>query len=735
MSVFIELTIDDFQRTFLKQVEDNSYSGGRRGGAGEPNVRRPLRGIEIKDDTYATMRVVQADGTEIPLFDSSDSAGTSNRYSNFLLQSVQEQRMEKQQIVETFGDPYIYFFGEAPRFINCSAILLNTLDFNWRAEWWQNYDKYLRGTKLVEQGARCYLFYDEIVLEGYIVSAAAVETAEQPYFVQLQFQMFLTNYANISLIGDPFYPTRDSAQVPEGIDLTSADAISKLTPKARGRYPQPGDMAAEVYTAYLKQVGAIQIQQQIANAQSIEQAQKLQRDYQLQQLGLGTDILGALGDAFKDTLNAIKGKKPATDNRSLGSIFASDVASAVSKEASKAAADLKQQFKKNFQMNPDPNGFGGEFNLADVLRRAVFYSTPYPGQNIDAFIQNAQFNVFEGQKPSPTVQRNFPFRSLISDNYDEYTKPEVGQGSAADIFKQRFGQPIGPSKDPYNQIDQEMCKRGAQASAQTYYAFGLVSWSPGQGFSSSSGSGSLPGTGVGFGSAGGPLGFGGGQGGAVGFGGTGNGPASINPNYLPAGYGGYVLGFGKGFKPSFSRTPGSTPGVGGAYGGMMGGGIGPGVGGALGGYGASSYGNPNFPQAGSPMAQTFNQNPIGNPSGDPYGLGFTKYGPNTTTSYPFTGGYAPDGTFKGGIGPGGGGKFAGAGFGGGFGAGGGVGKGGSGILGGGANVNAVAGFGVGIKGTGAFGMQSVPGSLDPTGQGGGSANCDSNATKKNSATL
>ena len=79
-----------------------------------------------------------------------------------MLQNVQEAHMEKHQIVETFGESYIFFFGEAPRFIDVSAVIINSHDFNWEAEWWDNYNRFLRGTKSVEQGARTYLFYDEI---------------------------------------------------------------------------------------------------------------------------------------------------------------------------------------------------------------------------------------------------------------------------------------------------------------------------------------------------------------------------------------------------------------------------------------------------------------------------------------------------------------------------------------------------------------------------------------------
>ena len=188
-----------------------------------------MRGIEIKDDTYAYIKVVQTNGTEIPVMDSSSRTGTNaGGYTNFILQSVSEQRMEKHQIVETFGDNYVFFFGEQPRFLDCQAVLVSTHDFDWRAEWWDNYENFWRGTKLVEMGARCYMAWDDIVIEGYMLQAAATEQSEQPYTVQLQFRFFVTKYQNINLYNVEQFPVRQSVDLPAGVELTDSDAFSKL---------------------------------------------------------------------------------------------------------------------------------------------------------------------------------------------------------------------------------------------------------------------------------------------------------------------------------------------------------------------------------------------------------------------------------------------------------------------------------------------------------------------------
>jgi hypothetical protein len=222
LAVYIELTTDAFAATFNAQQSAVTPSGR----AGISNARRPLRGLEIKDDTYAILKVVLANGREIPLIDSGAVGGTNTQYSNFILQSVTEARMEKHQIVETFGESYIFFFGESPRFLDVQAILVDSLDFNWYAEFWANYDQYLRGSKSVEMGARTYMFYDDNVVEGYMLMAQASKTSDQPLQARLSFRLFLTNYQNISFIGSDTYPLRVGVQIPPDVTTTTADAYT-----------------------------------------------------------------------------------------------------------------------------------------------------------------------------------------------------------------------------------------------------------------------------------------------------------------------------------------------------------------------------------------------------------------------------------------------------------------------------------------------------------------------------
>jgi hypothetical protein len=199
------------------KVQEKNLLGGIQGQTtGENFIRRPVRGIQIKDDSFATLRVVAGSGASVPIIDAGsrrkdesgkffevDGKRATDIYSNFFIQNVTVERAEKQQILETFGEPFIFFFGQRAEVWTFSGILLNTFDFNWEAEWWWNYDNYLRGTRCVENDARVFLAVDESLITGYIMASAATKNAQEKNWVNFQFQMFITSNTNYSRIGNP----------------------------------------------------------------------------------------------------------------------------------------------------------------------------------------------------------------------------------------------------------------------------------------------------------------------------------------------------------------------------------------------------------------------------------------------------------------------------------------------------------------------------------------------------
>lgn len=222
MGIFIEAETEPYADTRESLRNETNEAATRAGPEGAAGVRRPVRGYQLKERSFATIRIL---GRGNEFFNVIDAAGEyyeieegrrrTQRYSNFFVNSVTEERHEKVQVIDNFGDPILLLFGEAPRSVNVSGALLNTADFNWRNEFWENYDKYFRGTRLVELGARLYLIYDDRIFEGLILKAQAQETANTREYLPFSFQMFITGYTPISLVGDPNFPVPN-----DGTDYT-----------------------------------------------------------------------------------------------------------------------------------------------------------------------------------------------------------------------------------------------------------------------------------------------------------------------------------------------------------------------------------------------------------------------------------------------------------------------------------------------------------------------------------
>ena len=247
MSTYVEMRTDGFKRNLNDLVDKRALDF--------EGVRRPLRGIEIKDDTYAIIKVIRSDGKDIPLVDSgslvtanslglrSDEEGFRGvppegctfNYSNFIAQQVIDGRSEKQQIVETFGEPYVFFFGEKPRIMQVQGLLMNTLDFNWKNEFWKNYETYFRGTRLVEMDARIYFYFDDQIVEGYMLDAQASHSADFPYHVPFQFTLFVTAHTYLGLLSSSGeYPISANVQIPAK-DLTSTEFFNETINRLRDR--------------------------------------------------------------------------------------------------------------------------------------------------------------------------------------------------------------------------------------------------------------------------------------------------------------------------------------------------------------------------------------------------------------------------------------------------------------------------------------------------------------------
>jgi hypothetical protein len=168
------------------------------------------------------MYLLGLDGRTATLLNSSeDPAVSDSSYTtNFLLQAVSEQRVEKFQPITTFGATYGFFFGEQPRTVTFNAILLNTADFQWEVEWWANYEESLRGTRAVDKQVRAYITYDDVLMEGYLTSASTQKNAQNSYEVPLTFTMWVTGVEYLVEPGDKHFPLSEAATT---VNMTPLD--------------------------------------------------------------------------------------------------------------------------------------------------------------------------------------------------------------------------------------------------------------------------------------------------------------------------------------------------------------------------------------------------------------------------------------------------------------------------------------------------------------------------------
>jgi len=259
MYTFVEA--DSLDQRAQQNAADSQSFGASNAVSDMMPLRRPYRGIQIKDDTYAAISIWAGSKTLSVLRSESargiesyaDGTGEVMYYFDFIIQGVEDSRQEKMQVMETFGDPYVYFYGERPRFVTFRGVLINTEDFNWRSQFWYNYDRHLRGTKLVEAGARVYLAYDSIVVEGYPITAQATDNADTPSIIPFSVTMLVTNYFDFSEIGQTKFPgpqTPDNSAVNSELQLLRQNREGYVSTtaevRARGLRSTPGGFLSEI---------------------------------------------------------------------------------------------------------------------------------------------------------------------------------------------------------------------------------------------------------------------------------------------------------------------------------------------------------------------------------------------------------------------------------------------------------------------------------------------------------
>lgn len=136
-------------------------------------------------------------------------------YTKFILESVQESHAERSQIVETFGDFYVFMFGERPPVYNFTGQLINSRYTNWVTDFMYMYNEFLRGTRCVERNAKILLTYGGRQVEGLILNTSSQTNAANEGAVGFAFSMVVFERKYFNFSEDMGYYTSDNKTLKE----------------------------------------------------------------------------------------------------------------------------------------------------------------------------------------------------------------------------------------------------------------------------------------------------------------------------------------------------------------------------------------------------------------------------------------------------------------------------------------------------------------------------------------
>ena len=194
------------------------------------------RSLQSKKDKESTIRVVANTKRFSATGSISGSTTLTNiipPYTKFFLESVSEDRAEKAQIVETFGSFIAFFFGSRPEVYNFGGRLLNAKNHDWKNDFQELYEYFLRGTKCVDNNASVIIQYDDVLAQGFLMNCHLEYQAIAENQCPFSFSMLLTSRAPLNQVQRlRDRKMRSSFSAAEEQLLSSLDTISKSRPNS-----------------------------------------------------------------------------------------------------------------------------------------------------------------------------------------------------------------------------------------------------------------------------------------------------------------------------------------------------------------------------------------------------------------------------------------------------------------------------------------------------------------------
>jgi len=158
--------------------------------------------------------------------------------TKFFLEAVQENREEKVQVIDTFGEWIAFFFGRKPEVYSYSGTLLNAKNHDWKNEFQENYEHFLRGTKAVQYRATMLLQYDDVLVEGYMINSSIQMSGMADKAVPFTFNLLVINRSpmnprgmiarRLDRSGESKYDKMLLDNMNDALDLTQNGRIDEL---------------------------------------------------------------------------------------------------------------------------------------------------------------------------------------------------------------------------------------------------------------------------------------------------------------------------------------------------------------------------------------------------------------------------------------------------------------------------------------------------------------------------
>jgi hypothetical protein len=164
-------------------------------------------------------------------------------YTKFFLESVQESHVERSQVVETFGNFYVFMFGERPPIYSFSGKLVNSKNANWLSDFMFMYQTYLRGTRCTQLNARLILTYGGRQIEGLMLNVNTATQAAVEGSVEFNFQIIVFERKFLGFSGDFGFATSDNQ------NLKQDDQFLKMLNQVTGGSTGAGSSNPGVSTA------------------------------------------------------------------------------------------------------------------------------------------------------------------------------------------------------------------------------------------------------------------------------------------------------------------------------------------------------------------------------------------------------------------------------------------------------------------------------------------------------